>query len=76
MTEHGFVLRYRTEETDDGLSGKEGKCSAYYDPKLERGIAYDDPDLGIEWPKLDPVVSERDANAPRLAQIAHELPFD
>jgi alpha,alpha-trehalase len=24
LTEHGFVLRYRTEETDDGLSGKEG----------------------------------------------------
>jgi dTDP-4-dehydrorhamnose 3,5-epimerase len=52
------------------------KCSTYYDPELERGIAYDDPDLGIEWPALEPVVSERDANAPRLAQIAHELPFD
>ena len=24
LTENGFVLRYRTEETDDGLSGKEG----------------------------------------------------
>jgi alpha,alpha-trehalase len=24
LTEHGYVLRYRTEETDDGLSGKEG----------------------------------------------------
>ena len=24
LTEHGFVLRYRTDETDDGLSGKEG----------------------------------------------------
>ena len=24
LSEHGFVLRYRTEETDDGLSGKEG----------------------------------------------------
>jgi GH15 family glucan-1,4-alpha-glucosidase len=26
LTENGFVLRYRTEETDDGLSGKEGTC--------------------------------------------------
>jgi GH15 family glucan-1,4-alpha-glucosidase len=24
LTEHGFVLRYRTDETDDGLAGKEG----------------------------------------------------
>ena len=24
LTEHGFVLRYRTDETDDGMSGKEG----------------------------------------------------
>ena len=24
LTEHGFVLRYRTDETDDGLTGKEG----------------------------------------------------
>ncbi len=24
LTDHGFVLRYRTDETDDGLSGKEG----------------------------------------------------
>ena len=47
-----------------------------YDPELERGIAFDDPDLGIEWPDLDRVVSERDAQAPRLAQIAHELPFE
>ena len=66
---HGFCV---TSDVADVIY----KCSTYYDPELERGIAYDDPDLGIEWPKLDPVVSERDANAPRLAQIAHELPFD
>ena len=28
LSEHGFVLRYRTEETDDGLSGKEGTSSS------------------------------------------------
>jgi dTDP-4-dehydrorhamnose 3,5-epimerase len=52
------------------------KVSSYYDSELERGIAYDDPDVGIEWPAgLDLIVSERDASAPRLAEIADELPF-
>ena len=52
------------------------KQTGYYDPELERGIAYDDPDVGIEWPLPDAelVVSERDAAAPRLAEIAAELP--
>jgi dTDP-4-dehydrorhamnose 3,5-epimerase len=53
------------------------KQSAYYDPELERGIAWDDPDIGIEWPRgIDLTVSPRDASAPRLAEIADELPFD
>ena len=39
------------------------KQTAYYDPELERGIAYNDPDVGIEWPlpAQELVVSERDA---------------
>jgi dTDP-4-dehydrorhamnose 3,5-epimerase len=49
------------------------KCSSYYDPAVERAIAYDDPELGIEWPALDLVVSERDRAAPRLAELVHEL---
>jgi dTDP-4-dehydrorhamnose 3,5-epimerase len=53
------------------------KVSGYYDPAIERGIAWDDPDVGIEWPSgLDLSVSERDATAPRLAEIADELPFE
>ena len=52
------------------------KCSSYYDPALERGFAYDDPDVGIEWPDLDAIVSDRDRTAPRLAEIADELPFE
>ncbi len=53
------------------------KQTAYYDPAVERGIAYDDPAIGIEWPlaKDELVVSERDAVAPTLAEIADELPF-
>jgi dTDP-4-dehydrorhamnose 3,5-epimerase len=52
------------------------KVSDYYDPAIERGFAWDDPDVGIEWPaELDFTVSERDAAAPRLAELADELPF-
>jgi dTDP-4-dehydrorhamnose 3,5-epimerase len=54
------------------------KQSAYYDPAVERGIAWNDPDIGIDWPlPLDELtVSERDAAAPRLSEIADELPFE
>jgi dTDP-4-dehydrorhamnose 3,5-epimerase len=51
------------------------KCSSYYDRTTEAGIAYDDPDVGIAWPNLELTVSERDRSAPRLADIADELPF-
>jgi dTDP-4-dehydrorhamnose 3,5-epimerase len=51
------------------------KSSAYYDPQLERAINYEDPDVGIEWPDIDLVASERDRSAPRLREIADELPF-
>jgi dTDP-4-dehydrorhamnose 3,5-epimerase len=53
------------------------KQTAYYDPAVERGIAWNDPDVGIEWPlPIDQlIVSERDQQAPRLADLAHELPF-
>jgi len=51
------------------------KCSSYYDAATEAGIAYDDPDVGIAWPSIDLTVSERDRSAPRLAEIADELPF-
>jgi dTDP-4-dehydrorhamnose 3,5-epimerase len=54
------------------------KQSAYYDPAVERGIAWNDPDVGIQWPlaPADLVVSDRDAAAPRLRDIAAELPFE
>jgi dTDP-4-dehydrorhamnose 3,5-epimerase len=51
------------------------RCSSYYEPELERGIAYDDPDVGIEWPDVEASVSERDATAPRLSEVADDLPF-
>jgi len=53
------------------------KQTAYYDPALERGIAWDDPDVAIEWPlpSSELLVSERDRAAPRLSEVVAELPF-
>jgi dTDP-4-dehydrorhamnose 3,5-epimerase len=51
------------------------KLSSLYDPATEAGIAWDDPDLAVAWPVADPQVSGRDLSAPRLAQIADELPW-
>ncbi|HKG04648.1 MAG TPA: dTDP-4-dehydrorhamnose 3,5-epimerase [Conexibacter sp.] len=66
---HGFCV---TSELADVVY----KCSSYYDAATESGIAYDDPAIGIEWPiGVEPIVSERDATAPRLADVASKLPF-
>ena len=65
---HGFCV---TSDVADVVY----KLSAYYDPETERGFAYDDPEVGIEWPASGLKVSERDANAPSLAEIAADLPF-
>jgi dTDP-4-dehydrorhamnose 3,5-epimerase len=59
---HGFCV---TSDEADVVY----KCSSYYDPAIERGFAHDDPDVGIEWPALEHVVSERDRAAPRLAEL-------
>jgi len=49
--------------------------SSPYDPATEAGIAWDDPEVGVEWPVESPLLSERDESAPRLADVAAELPF-
>src|SRR5881397_2682808 len=36
------------------------KQTAYYRPETEGGVAWDDPDIGIEWPYDDPILSDRD----------------
>jgi dTDP-4-dehydrorhamnose 3,5-epimerase len=53
------------------------KQTAYYDPELERGIAYNDPDVGILWPlpNEELTVSQRDAKAPFLRDVADQLDF-
>jgi len=66
---HGFCV---TSEIADFVY----KCTAYYDPATESGFRFDDPDVGIEWPDVELLYSERDRAAPRLAEIADGLPFE
>ena len=65
---HGFCV---LSETADFVY----KCSSYYDGATESGIRFDDPDVGIEWPDVELLYSERDRVAPRLSEVAAELPF-
>ena len=60
---HGFLV------TSD-VAEFEYKCTAYYAPEHDRAIRWDDPDIGIDWPLEEgaaPVLSEKDANAPYVA---------
>lgn len=59
---HGFVV-----VSDEALFAY--KCTDFYHPEAEGGIIWDDPDLGIEWPEMKPVLSSKDAAYPRFCQI-------
>ena len=65
---HGYLV---LSETADVVY----KCSAYYDGAKERGIAWDDPEVGIAWPAGEKIVSDRDRSAPLLSQLAPSIPF-
>ncbi len=53
----------------------EYKCTALYDPADELAIAWNDPEIGIDWPIAAPLLSAKDAAAPRLAQVLDRLPL-
>jgi len=65
---HGFAVL--SEEADVTYL-----LSSVYDPATEAGIAWDDPDVGVEWRVEEPLLSERDKSAPRLAGVAEALLF-
>lgn len=44
----------------------------YWDNSKAQGIAWDDPDLAIDWPVKNPVISERDRNNPTLRELFPE----
>ncbi len=49
------------------------QVSSYYDPARERGVAWDDPEIGVPWPCPAPALSDRDRANPRLSAIE---PYD
>ncbi len=65
---HGFAVLSDTADVTYLLSSP-------YDPATESGIAWDDPEVGVEWPVEEPLLSERDQKAPSLAEVADSLPF-
>ena len=48
------------------------KCTDFYDPATEGGIIWNDPDLGIDWPVDEPLLSPKDAGYPRLKDISRD----
>ena len=63
---HGFAVISETAEVAY-------KCTTYYDPISEKGILWNDPDIGIEWPLTNPTLSDKDAKA-ALLRNALDLP--
>ena len=63
---HGFLV---TSGSADFLY----KATAYYAPEAERGIRWNDPAIGVEWPAFDtaPLLSAKDAAAPLLAEAVY-----
>jgi dTDP-4-dehydrorhamnose 3,5-epimerase len=64
---HGFCVL--SDEVD-----VEYKCTDVYDPGGEITVRWDDPEIGIAWPVAQPLLSPRDAAAPRLRELMDLLP--
>jgi len=64
---HGFCVLSETAQV-------EYKCTTLYDRDDEFSVIWNDPDIGIEWPVAEPLLSARDAEAPRLRDITELLP--
>jgi dTDP-4-dehydrorhamnose 3,5-epimerase len=59
---HGFVALSE-------IADFEYKCTDYYDPSDEGSILWNDPDLAIGWPVENPILSDKDINANKLADL-------
>ena len=48
------------------------KCTDFYNPACEGGIVWNDPDINIDWPIQEPILSLKDASLPKLRDIQPE----
>jgi len=65
---HGFIVLSETAMFHY-------KCTEFYSPKEEMTIRWDDPDIGIRWPAMEPTLSEKDAKGLRLREVPKERLF-
>ena len=63
---HGFVV------IGDEPAVFSYKCTEGYDPGGQCSVLWDDPDLAIEWPVASPILSPKDAQAPRLRDVPED----
>jgi dTDP-4-dehydrorhamnose 3,5-epimerase len=63
---HGFCTI--TEDTE-----VQYKVDAYYSPEHDRGIAWDDPTVNIDWPINNPILSDKDKTHPTLTEAENNL---
>jgi dTDP-4-dehydrorhamnose 3,5-epimerase len=59
---HGFCVLSQTAHVAY-------KCSVFYNPADEGGIRWSDPEIGIDWPVKNPILSGKDAKLPRLSEL-------
>jgi len=59
---HGFVVL-----SDSAIVTY--KCTTKYRPEAERTLRWDDPEIGIDWPVREPVLSEKDRRGVGLAEV-------
>jgi dTDP-4-dehydrorhamnose 3,5-epimerase len=64
---HGFVVLSDTAEV-------EYKCTDLYDPADEIRLLWNDPQIKIDWPIKDPILSDKDRNAQTLQSLSDHLP--
>ncbi len=60
---HGFCVLSETADFHY-------KCTEYYMPGDEGGVIWNDPELKIDWPVKEPIVSEKDMSLPTLSQLS------
>jgi dTDP-4-dehydrorhamnose 3,5-epimerase len=59
---HGFL-------TLSEVADVEYRCTDHFSPETSRTFSWDDPYVGVEWPDMDPILSESDSKALPLSEL-------
>ncbi len=65
---HGFCVTSKSAEV-------QYKCTDYYAPEEERGIIWNDPDISIDWPIKEPLLSDKDSSNSCLKDMGDARPL-